>query len=243
MHLGTDVNTIFAYEEISHKHYKKTIQFLVTHKRSIYVLLNNVKKSFLKTYSDYLKDSCDIITQAIVEFKEIRNANPSRKPSHEVVAAEVNSRITKKLEDLSQTTNANIQSTKNFIDKLLIDYSPPKLYEEDEALPEFREKYIVLAEKQATDIINRFLKNFAGFISINLFEYEDYDETLDKIKKIKNDVFANKQDYEDMKIAAEYFCVCKDNKLEFFTFDKEFHRSLHKCSQLLNVNIGRVHLL
>jgi hypothetical protein len=126
----------------------------------------------------------------------------------------------------------------------LTEYSIPALYNDKNKLAEFREKYLIQAEKGAERAINIFLKKFKKFEVVNIAVIGDFETWLKKLKEFKLNVFENKRDYEDMRIAAQFFSVNeKISSLGFATCDREFHRSLELVKKQFNIKTGNLVLL
>lgn len=246
MDISSDVNTIFAYCDSLHKYHKSVLSFMMRQKRSTYILLDKVKSHFIYTYKDYLSTCCIIIEQAIRDQRLERSKSPSKtyKPSAFAISSHVRSLVDKKLVELCENKNFDFIATKQFVDLILSEYSIPDLYENEKVLGEFRERYLVGSEKIATTIVNKFLRFFYKFEEINLNQYTHYNNWLDKIKDSKNNVFKNKQDYEDMTLAAEFLCYNQEiGILYFFGCDSNCCRSIEVVAKEYDLKIGKITLI
>ena len=246
MVLASDCNTIFAYSDSSDKHHNSVAVFFKQRSRVNYLVLFNVKTSFIYTYSDVFKECGLIVEKVILEQKEHRKRSPSKsyKPSHFVITLQAEKQIEQELESISKKRRFNRSLARRFISKLLSKYSIPSLYEDDEIFANFREEYLKKSEEQATEVLNKFLRLFRSFDTITMEEYEQYHEWLNRIKQCKLNVFRNLQDYEDMKIGAEYLSYNEEfGTLDFATCDKDCHKSIHKLSRKYQQRIGKLHYL
>jgi hypothetical protein len=247
MKTASDVNIIFAYDDSSHLFHKNVCFFMMQHIRDNYLLLVKVKAHFTHTYSGYLKDSAIIIDKSIREHRNERRNSPSQiyKPSHLAISANITKKIDDYVNEKSRNSNFSAKTAKVFINQLLSEYSIPTLFEDDKAFGEFREKYMEGAEKKALDVLNRFLKFFNNkYESMNIEQYKTYDEWMIKIKKSPQNIFENKQDYEDIQVASEYFAYNKEfGKANFFTTDLIMGDSLKKAAREFKLEIGLVHVI
>ncbi|NQU78619.1 hypothetical protein HQ545_02520 [Candidatus Woesearchaeota archaeon] len=247
MKISSDVNCIFAYADPQHIFHRPVISYIVKKQRDTFVLLSKLKSNFMYTYKDYLATSCIIIEKAIRDERTIRDASPSKtyKPSILSISANINSKIEKYLlEESEKCLNFNMSGTRKFINIILTEFSIPKLYEDNEVLAKFREKYVVEAEKQAEEVVNRFIKRFNNFECVNIEDYSMYDKWTTRIKKSKHNVFQNKQDVEDISIASEFLAFNSEkSKLAFFTSDVNCHKSILKIAKEYSLKTGHLHLI
>ena len=247
MNISSDVNVVFAYADSKHIFHRGVLAHIAKKQRDTFIIISKLKSHFIYTYKDYLVTACIIIEKAIRDERHHRSKSPSKtyKPNVFTISASINALINDYLEvESAKFMNFNISGARDFINLLLTDYSIPKLYEDDEALANFREKYNLDAEKQAEDVINRFVKLFNGFECMNIEDYTNYELWLEKIKKSKQKVFENKRDTEDMRIAAEFLVYNEEKgKLGFFTCDKNCHFSILAMAKEYNLKLGKMHLV
>ncbi|MBS3125212.1 hypothetical protein J4211_03085 [Candidatus Woesearchaeota archaeon] len=246
MDVSSDVNTVFAYTNPAHKFHTPVSLHMAKRKRHHYVLLAKVNSSFLYTYTNLLTDCGNIIVQAITGFREEREKANAKNPlSAFSISAIVNSKIKELLEEYNDKySNFNIKSTKEYIDLLLTKFSIPELYENDKALGEFREQYLMEADKRAFEALNKFVRFFQHYDLMKIEEYENYENWLKKIKDSSQDVFENKQDFEDMKIAAELLSYNEElGKLSFFTCDFNMHKSILTVAKENKQNVGDIEII
>lgn len=245
MPVSSDVNVIFAYIDETDLFHIKVAIFIKPYKRKApYILLDRVKGTFINRYSRYLKDACIFIEKAIMDYKA-EKANSKRKPSPFLIKIVVEEYIKRQIEkEAIKKLNYNKNAIKRFVKKLSIEFSYITLYNEVDKLAEFRERYLVNAENEADYKITAFLKNFKNFHVLNEGEIKSIDEWLNKLKKIELDVFESKTDFEDMKIAVEFFGFNEEHeKLSFVTCDKEMARSLKVLIEYFKLNAGKIHLI
>ncbi len=244
MSISSDVNVIFAFVNELDSFHIPVFLFLAPYKRKdIYVLLDNVKVSFIYTYSNYLKDACVLIEKSIIDLKNDR-VNIKRKLSPFAINAIVNQKIKEKLKELSNKDNSNIDAIKRFINRMLSEYSIISLFENNDKLAEFREKYLIESEKESDVEITRFLSKFKKFEIVNQYDLKKNKEWLNRIKASELDIFENKNDYEDMKIASEFLAYNDEKgRLSFMTCDREFYRSLGILTNNENLKIGKLKLI
>jgi len=246
MKTSSDVNTIFAYGNRDDIFNKKVLLFRAKKMKYKYVLLSNVSASFVYTYKDRLSTGCIVIEKAIREEKKKRDSSPSKsyKPSLFSLSENVNNKISEYLVELQRDNNINVKSVRIFIDLLLSDYSIPRLYEEDEAFAEFKEKYIINAEKRAFEVINKFVRFFRRYDFMYIENYQKYDEWKIKIKSSKEQVFDKKRDKEDIEIATEFLSFNEEfGQLEFFTCDKECGESIKKIAKEYRRSVGHIEII
>lgn len=248
MKTASDVNTIFAYGDEFHELHKAVSLHMVRNVRGKYVLLNKVKSHFIYTYRDYLTTSCTLIDQAIREYKHKLSKAPSQtyKPSNLAISANIDALISKYLSDMSNQNNFNLRSVKKFISQMLAEYSVPELMENEKALGEFREKYLEGAEKRALEVLNKFIRFFKAwdFELMQIEQYSYYQNWIGKIKKSTKDVFCNKQDMEDIQVAAEFLSYNEEIALlSFFTCDVNCAQSIRMVAQEYRQKIGQVDLI
>lgn len=245
MRITSDVNCIFAYIDSLHKYHNKVSLFMAKNKRSGYVILAMVRATFIYTYKDYLTTACIIVEQAIRDEKTKRNRSSSDyKPSPLAIAANVDKRIEDYIKERIENANINGGAVKSFVNLMLTDYSIPILFQNDKALGEFREKYLINAEDNAAKELDRFLKFFNRFALMNIEEYENYNEWVEKIKSSNNDIFNHKKDVEDMRLVAELLCFTeKTGPILFFTCDKKCHDSIQIVAKEYKVKIGPLFLI
>ncbi len=247
MKISSDVNAVFAYADRKHIYHKGILAHIAKKQRDTFILLSKLKSNFIYTYKDYLTTSCIIIEKAVRDERKNRLKSPSKtyRPSILVITRSINVLIEKHLlDESSKFMNFNTSAVREFINMLLTDYSIPKLYEDDESLASFREKYVLDAEKQAEDIINRYVKRFNGFECVNIDDYESYEDWLTKIKKSKQNLFKEKKDFEDMTIGAEFLAYNDEvARLGFFTCDKNCHDSIVAMAKEQGLVIGSTHLI
>ena len=244
MPVSSDVNTIFAFADDQDLFHIPVALVMVPYKRKdVYILLDEVKSSFIYTYSNFLKEAGTIIEKSIIDYKEKRS-NKLKKPTSFAINAIVRQKIKEKIEEQSKKKFFNYDTVNRFINKMLSKYSITSLYEESEKLAEFRENYLIKAEDEADREISLFLNKFKNFEIINFPDIQTFEEWLDKIKKSKLKIFKNKRDYEDMRIAAQFLGYNQEiGKLAFITCDKEFHRSLEIISKKFNQPVGNLTLI
>ncbi|MBD3259400.1 hypothetical protein GF371_02090 [Candidatus Woesearchaeota archaeon] len=244
MPISSDVNVIFAYVDETDIFHMPVVIFITPYKRKdVYFLLDEVKSSFIYTYSQYLKDACVFIEKSIIDYKSKRS-KLLPKPSPFAINAIIRENIKKKLEGMSKKEHFRYDTVNRFTKKMLTEYSTTSLYEDSEKLSEFREKYLTKAEKEADIQISLFLNKFRNFEVVNFADVQSFEEWLGKLKKVELNVFKNKRDYEDMKIAAQYLGYNQEIRtLSFVTCDKEFHDSLDKVSKHFKQPIGKLFLL
>ena len=148
------------------------------------------------------------------------------------------------MDELSEKEFFQIDTATRFVNKFLTEYSLISLYEDKNNLAEFREKYLEKAEKEADMELTIFLKKFKGFHILNFADVSGFENWLKKIKTVKLNIFENKSDNEDMRIAAQYLAYNEESgKLSFVTCDKEFHRSLNVISKHFQQATGRLSLI
>ncbi len=241
MPISSDVNTIFAYIDKKHKFHIAVALFIVPYKRKdVYVLLDEVKSRFIYTYSAYLKEACLIIEKSIIDYKAKRSKLLPN-PTPFMVAKIIDSEIKKRMKQVSEMEYFNYDATTRFVNKMLTEYSVLALYEEEEKLAEFREKYLVKSEEESSKEITRFLDRFKDFEVVNFNDITSFCDWLDKLKKVDLDVFKRKQDIDDMRIAAQFLGYNQEKgRLSFFTCDFEFYRSLGLVSKHFNQGIGKL---
>lgn len=247
MKISSDVNTIFAYGDNLHPFHNKVCLYMAKKIRDNYVLLAKVKAHFIYTCKDYLTTCCNIIDQAIRDYRNKRSKSPSTtyKPSPLAISANIDSLIDKHIGiEQSKTMNFNVKAVRTFIAWLLSEYSIPELYANDESFANFREKYVEEAEERALEVLNKFLKFFHQFESMNIEQYNNYEEWLSKIKKSEKNIFKNKQDYEDVMLAAEFLSYNQEfGLLGFFSSDKNCCDSIRIVSKEFMQRIGFVHCI
>lgn len=247
MKLSSDVNTIFAYGDDTHKFHRAVYLYMISKKRTHYILLSKIKSSFIYTYKKYLSTSCVIIEKAIRDERHDRIGalSTTYKPSPLVISTSVRKLIDDHIKVESERNfNFNENTIRKFVSSMLLSYSIPELYENDNSLGEFREKYLLDAEKRAEEVLNKFLHFFSDFDCMNIESYANYMNWVNKIKKSKFDVFHNKQDYEDIIICAEFLCYNDEiGKLSFFTCDRECYRSVGVVAKEYEQRIGFVNLI
>ncbi|MCK4670254.1 MAG: hypothetical protein KAT43_03545 [Nanoarchaeota archaeon] len=247
MTISSDVNVIFAYNDTTHKFNKKVYFYMAKQKRNSYLLLAQVKATFIYKYTDYLETACNIIDKAIRDEKEKRSKSPSQKyrPNSLVISENINKAIDDLIiQENARFMNYNAKAVKDFVNLLLSEYSIPKLYEDDDAFGEFREKYTTNSEQIAEDVLNKFLKFFQKFGTKRIEEYDNYQKWFQNIKNSKENIFDNKQDYEDMKLSAEFLSYNEEVRtLNFFTCDKNCHNSIKKVAKEYRLRIGQIHLV
>lgn len=78
---ASDVNTIFAYVDITHKFNKIAIAFFNDVKNGNYILLKYVETSFCYTYSDRLKTMGNMVLFVVNEIKEELKKRKVKKPA------------------------------------------------------------------------------------------------------------------------------------------------------------------
>ena len=244
MPISSDVNVIFAFVNELDSFHIPVFLFLAPYKRKdVYVLLDNVKVSFIRTYSDYLKESCVLIEKSIIDLKNDR-ANIKRKLSPFAINTIINQKIKDKLKELSNKDNSNIDAIKRFINKMLSEYSIISLFEDNNKLAEFREKYLIESEKKSVVEITRFLTKFKKFEIVNQYDLKNNKKWLHRIKTIKLEIFNNKNDFEDIKIASEFLAYNEEKgRLSFTTCDREFYRSLGILTNNEDIKIGKLNLI
>ena len=246
MKTASDVNVIFAFGDSTHFFHKKVCLHMAKHIKNNYLLLLKVKSHFIYTYSNQLKDCVIIIDKSIREYKKKRNKSPFKtyKPSHLAISAAINKLIDNYIIEKANISNFCVKSAKKFVNSLLTKYSIPTLYENDKLFGEFREEYLVESEEKAMEIINRFLKFFRNFEVMNIEQYTTYESWMDKIKKSSKKVFDNKQDYEDIIIAAEYFAYNAEiSQINFFTTDQTMGKSIPKISKEYSQKTGKITII
>jgi len=244
MEISSDVNVIFAYIEETDRFHVPVVVFLSPYKRAgYYILLDQVKTSFIYTYSDFLRDTCTFIEKSIIDYRESRSGI-LKKPSPFLINSVMRQKIKDRIEKSVDKNDARYDTINRFVKKLLTEYSIVLLYENRDKLAEFRIKYLEMAEKEADSAISRFLRKFKDFEVINFADVENFDEWLEKLKKSELRIFNNKRDYEDMRIAAQYIGYNdKIKRLGFATCDKEFYRSLEKIISYFKLTAGKLSLI
>lgn len=246
MAISSDVNTIFAYTNPNHKFHRAVCLYIAKKKRYPYFLLAKVSNSFVFTYKNLLADCGNIIIKEILEYREERNKSGAKyKLNAYAISAIINKKINSALDKSnSQYLNFDYKTAKEFIDKLLSDFSIPEMFENDHSLGEFREKYVTESEKRAAEKLNEFLNFFQNFETIKIEQYDNYDVWLQNIKSSKNPVFKNKQDFEDMKIAAEFLSYNQDfGQLSFFSSDKDMIDSIIQIGKEYRQRVGDMNLI
>lgn len=246
MKIASDVNIIFAYSDENHIYHKKTIFYLARIKRFHHILLAKVKAHFIYTYTNYLTTGCVIIDHAVREHRKERANSPSTtyKPSPLAISANIDKLIQDYINlEASKKGNFNSKGVRNFINLLLTDYSIPELYESNDKLGEFREKYLIQAEQRALETLNKFLSFFQNFDLVNIEKYNNFEIWINNIKNSKKDIKI-KHDLEDILVVAEYLSFNEEiEKLGFFTCDKECYNSIKLIAKEHNLTIGRVDLI
>lgn len=244
MPISSDVNTIFAFADNRDIFHVPIALFLVPYKRKdFYVLLDEVKSSFIYTYSDRMKEACLFIEKSIIDYKKSRS-KLLKPPSPFVINTIIRGKIKEKIDELANDGFSRYDTINRFVNKMLSDYSIISIYEDSEKMAEFREKYLEEAEKNTTFELNRFLTKFKDFIVVNFTDIESYGEWIKKIKNSKLNIFDNKRDEEDIRIAAQYMGYNQEeSKLAFVTCDKEFYRSLNVVSSFFKQSIGKLFLI
>jgi hypothetical protein len=217
--ISSDVNVFFAYGDIMHPRHKEVSLFILKNLRKPFILLNRVKTSFLYTYSDYLKECSRIVSYGVAQ-----NRGGARSPI--AVSAIIRKDIENRLQQLSRETNFMYLTTKRFVDRMLEEFPIPKLLQDD-ALSEFRERFLEKAEEEAVRVLNLMFTRFIKRHLMSLADYRRYDEWLSRLKLYGVPVFANMQDHEDLQIGAELFSYWSEHgRLNFHTLDKEMRRSI-----------------
>ncbi len=228
--ISNDVNVIFAFLDIKHKFHIQSSLFVVKNQRRKLVVLANVMKSFLKTYKNYIVQVGAIIEHQVVFCKEERKKSPIKNPSTTHIAILVNAGINNELKTLSSMPNYSFDALLRFKDLLLTDFSIPQLYFEENAIGEFREKFIDRSEKFSLDSINEFVTKFNQKRIMKQNDYKNYENFLSDLKSMK--------DYEDRRICAELFCFGEEKKaIQFLTFDNTFKQYLRKFGSKHNVKV------
>lgn len=248
MKFTSDVNIIFAYADNNHKFQKKVISYIARRQKDKFILLSKLKNNFIHTYSGYLVTCCIIIENAVRKEIKKRSQSPSKtyKPSTFTITRSVQSLIDDYLEkESAKFMSFNKQGVRTYINRLLTDYSISRLYFEENALAEFREKYSVESEERALEVLNRFLRFFRKFESMNIEEYSiAYEKWLNEIKNSDKNIFDNKKDHEDIILASELLAYNQEkSKLDFVSCDKEMCRSLKVVSKEFDFTLGKIDLI
>lgn len=230
--ISSDVNVLFIYGDPRDRRNFNLIRFCKRNQRRSYLLLEEVKKSFIKTFSDYYKIIGSIIDDVIITYRAQRLKSPGkRQPSTEALIAEIDKNISKKFSSLVRKTTLSMSSLKRFYSKLLKDYSIPRLYHEDKLIGEFREFYSGEAENEATDVMNRFILEFRSLDVHQKQNCNDYDDNY-----VALDSYFRK-DHEDRRIAAELMCYTLRKHLQFLCGDKAFRTALRKIKATYGLNL------
>lgn len=227
---SNDVNVIFAFLDVEHKFHQQASLFTKSNPRKKLILLANVMKSFLNTYSNYIKDVGQVIEFEIIKSKKERKNSPVKNPSSTHIIKYVESGINTELQKLGKKYNYSQDSLIRFKDLLLAEFSIPELYFEDKSRGEFREMFIEKAKDLSINSANEFLSQFKRKEIMKQGKYKEYDKFLEITKFVK--------DHEDRRICAELFCFGNEiAPIKFLTFDTEFKKILKKTGPNHNVSL------
>ncbi|MFC1774725.1 hypothetical protein ACFLZN_00225 [Nanoarchaeota archaeon] len=247
MKISSDVNTIFGYSDLTHKLSKAVRMHMAKTTTFHYVLLCEVKKSFVFTYSDYLKSAGETIDLAVRKYIAERKkaVSKSYKPSNAAISSNVRSKIKDHItSQKKQFLRYNVRAVNDFVNKMLTDFSIPELVEDSEKFAAFREKYVEGAEKLTKEVLNKFLRFYREVSIKKTGDYSKLASWLEKIKNGPNELFDNKKDFEDMKIAAEFFAYNDElGLLGFFSGDNEFCKSINKFAENSKIRIGNIEFI
>jgi len=225
--VSNDVHVVFGFVDVNHKLHRKSYTFVKLNSRRKYISLATVRHSFVRTYKNHIKEVGSAICCSVLNCKKERENSPVKKETNWYITTLVEADVNKQLNELEKKYN---YSGLDLIKKMLLcDFSIPELYFESKKLGDFKEKFIIDAEKYSSEKLDSFLNKFNSKKLMKKAEYTNYGENLSRIKM---------SDYEDRKICAELFSYGLEfGEIKFLTFDNAFRKYLNKFGKENNVKV------
>jgi len=240
----SDINTIFAFVDISHKFHDVVSKHFNSIKDNRYVLLKHVKTKFVFTYNDNLKRVGEIILATINRVKEQLNKRRLKKPPSDIIKnVYLKLEMTKLIKEY-QGKELSPTDYDYYRNILLNKFPLIELLNDENKLGEFDSTYINQAEEIVNDKINEFVSFFKNIEKSPKLNPKNVRKNYLEIKDIKKEnilIFTDPDD-EDIWLSSEYITYCEDRKilLNFSSTDKNLVSSLNFVVKQNKIKCGKI---
>lgn len=240
---ASDVNTIFAYADITHKFNKISIAFFNDVKNGNYILLKYVKTSFHYTYSDRLKTMGNMVLLAVNEIKEELKKRKVRKPASPFLRTTLLNKRLQVIMEKNKEFDSNDYT--DFKDLMLAQYPLLVLLENKEKSNEFRIKFTKEADKIASEKFESFLNFLVSKIikikRVDEKRAKEWQDILIKAKQTNIGIFQDPNN-DDILLSAEFLTVVENRRLpiNFGTLDKNLTDSLDYIKKENKIKCGDI---
>lgn len=232
-----DVNLVFYYT-LENRYFHLTKEFINQNKNKVFLILDNLKRTYLRTFSEKLKHINDIVLSSLNKTnQELQNRNSkTNRPS----SIELEEAIFK--QKFKEMLSSSTEKLDDFMNEKIITY----LFKTSlsyNSLKKINIQELWLENVQNSDIFSitawhKFISNFSIKKDAPNFSYNRLNKWETQILNLKTKMgIFNDSDNEDIKLASEYLANVEDNSnIQFYSFDRDMINSLNKLKQQLKLN-------